>query len=228
MKRLHKGFFRTFIFFTFFLFILSSCTHDDEILASKGPDIIRGTEKVTLTNPATSFDKSHSNVGWETLYLGSTAILTGRFNSFGFNSFEFDESTPTGISFDAWVWLNSVNTGEPGRDDGCLIGTYGTDNAFTTETANLATIKTKSVELSTTDKGYNVKADLTFHGVTKEITGKLSYDGKTQITSAGVVKDVLGFSFSFQFLAKTDFGIQSNNIGDNVTIKCNAVIRRTI
>ena len=50
---------------------------------------------------------------------------------------------------------------------------------MTNEVANIAKIKTKTIELSTTDKGYIVKFDFTFHGVTKELTGKLFYDGKT-------------------------------------------------
>jgi polyisoprenoid-binding protein YceI len=96
---------------------------------------------------------------------------------------------------------------------------------MTTESANVATIKSKSVELSTTDKGYIVKFDFTFHGVTKELTGKLMYDGQTQTGSGSTLKYVYGFSFDFQFLAKTDFGIVSNNIADNITVRCNAIFR---
>jgi polyisoprenoid-binding protein YceI len=195
------------------------CTHDDEVLSSQGPDITRGTQKVTLTNPKHTFDKAHSNVNWGSAYLGATSLLTGRFDNFGFYSFEFDESNAAGIHFEAWVWLNTVNTSEPGRDDGCLLSTFGTNGSLTTEAANLAIIKSKSVELSTTDKGYNIKADLTFHGVTKEVSCHMMYDGK--VLSGGV--ESLGFGLQFQFLAKTDFLIVSNNIADNVEVKCNAV-----
>jgi len=200
---------------------VAGCTHDDEILASQGPDIVRGTQKVTLTNPKHTHDKTHSNVQWSSAYLGSTALLTGRFDNFGFYSFEFDESNAAGIHFEGWVWLNSVNTSEPGRDDGCLLGTFGTNGTNTTQPANLATITSKSVVLSTTDKGYDIKVDLTFHGVTKEISAKLFYDGK----ALSGVNEALGFGLQFQFLAKTDFLIVSNNIGDKVEVKCNAIFR---
>ena len=196
------------------------CTHDDEVLSSQGPDITRGTQKASLTNPKHTFDKAHSNVQWSSQYLGATSLLTGRFDNFGFYTFEFDESNAAGIHFSAWVWLNSVNTSEPGRDDGCLLSTFGTSNGLTTEANNLAVITSKSVELSTTDKGYNIKADLTFHGVTKEVTCKMNYVGKT--TSGA--NEVLGFNLQFQFLAKTDFLIASNNVGDNAEVKCNAII----
>ena len=200
---------------------IQGCTHDDEVLTSQGPDITRGTQKLTLTNPKHTNDKAHSNVQWSSAYLGSTSLLTGRFDNFGFYSFDFDESNAAGIHFEAWVWLNTVNTSEPGRDDGCLLGTFGTSSGLTTEEQNLAVLTTKSVELSTTDKGYNIKADLKFHGVTKEVSCKMMYDGKTMSGA----NEVLGFGLQFQFLAKTDFLIVSNNIGDNVEVKCNAVFR---
>jgi len=108
---------------------VAGCTHDDDLLISQGPDITRGDQKLSLSNTNTAFDKTHSNVGWQSLYLGSTAFLTGRFDNFGFNLFDFDESNAAGIRFEGWIWLNSVNTSEPGRDDGCLLGTFGTNNS---------------------------------------------------------------------------------------------------
>lgn len=201
------------------------CTRENELLVSNGPEIIRGTDKTSLSDARWTFDKSHSNVMWETAYMGATALLTGRFNSFGFNKFEFDEADPANTSFEGYVLLNTVNTGEPGRDGGCLLGTFGTAAGKTSEPENQAIFKTKSVTFSTTDKGYIVKADLTFHGVTKEVTAKLNYVGKTSTTTSGVTTVVVGFSLDFPILAKTDFAIASTNIGDNVNIRCNATFR---
>jgi polyisoprenoid-binding protein YceI len=206
-----------------------SCTHDDALVSTNGPKIERGTHKLNfITDPKVSFDKQHSNVGWETAYLGGLSWLTGRFDTLGMTSFNFDESNAAGINFEAWVWVNRVNTSEPARDKGCLQTTFGVNTSMTTETANIAIIKSKSVELSTTDNGYIVKFDFTFHGVTKELTGKLLYDGMITTGSGATAKNVYGFSFNFQFLAKTDFGIVSTNIADLVTIKCNAIFRQTV
>ena len=207
--------------------LISSCRHPDELLISNGSKIERGTQKVSSTDPKVSFDKSHGNIEWSTPYMGGLSTLTGRFNSFGMTSFQFDESNPAGISFEAWVWANSVNTSEPGRDAGCLQTTFGTTTLLTTETANMAIIKSKSVTLSTTDKGYIVKCDFTFHGVTKELTGKLMYDGTLTTGAGATLKYIYGFSFDFQFLAKTDYLIVSNSIADKVDIKCNAIFRAT-
>jgi hypothetical protein len=71
-----------------------------------------------------------------------------------------------------------------------------------------------------------VKCDFTFHGVTKEITGKLSYDGQLSSGSGATLKYNYGFSFEFQFLAKTDFAIASTNIADKVDVRCNAIFRQ--
>ncbi len=205
-----------------------SCTHKDALVSTNGPKIERGTHKLNfITDPKVSFDKQHSNVGWETAYLGGLSLLTGRFDTLGMTSFNFDESNAAGISFEAWVWVNRVNTSEPARDKGCLQTTYGVTTSMTTEAANIAIIKSKSVELSTDDNGYIVKFDLTFHGVTKELTGKLLYDGTIVTGSGATAKNVYGFTFTFQFLAKTDFGIVSTNIADLVGIKCNAIFRQT-
>jgi polyisoprenoid-binding protein YceI len=205
-----------------------SCTHKDSLIASNGPQIQRGTQILKYpSDTKLSFDKAHSNVGWETAYLGGLSLLTGRFDTLGVTTLNFDEANPANTNLECWVWLNRVNTSEPGRDKGCLMTTFGTTTSLTTEAANVATIKSTKVELSTTDNGYIVTFDFTFHGVTKSLTGKLFYDGIVVTGSGATAKNVFGLSFSFQFLAKTDFGIVSNNIADLVTVKCNTTFRQT-
>lgn len=206
---------------------LISCTHENDLLISVGPKIERGNLVLKFpSDGGLTFDKTHGNVNWETPYLGELSVLTGRFNKFGITTFNFDEANPANTNFEAWVWVNSVNTSEPGRDGGCLQTTFGTTTAMTDDPANVAIIKSKSIENSTSDKGYIVKFTMTFHGATKELTGKLMYDGVITTGEGNTAKSAYGFSFDFQFLAKTDFGIVSNNIADNITVKCNAIFRR--
>ena len=59
-----------------------------------------------------------------------------------------------------------------------------------------------------------------------ELGRKLFYDGKTVTGTGATAKNVYGFSFDFQFLAKTDFLIASTNIADKVSVKCNAIFRQ--
>jgi len=226
MKRINQNYLIGLALFMWAITYIGSCTHDDAILTSAGPKIERGTQVLSLTDTKVSFDKSHSNVGWETAYLGGLSLLTGRFDTLGFTTFNFDEANPANTSIEGWVWINRVNTSEPGRDKGCLQTTFGTTTAMTNDVANVAKMKTKTIELSTTDKGYIVKFDFTFHGITKELTGKLFYDGKIVTGTGASAKNVYGFSFNFQFLAKTDFGISSSNVADKVDVKCNAIFRQ--
>jgi polyisoprenoid-binding protein YceI len=203
-----------------------SCTHDDEMLdLPTVTAITRGTDVIKLTEGWT-FDKTHSNVGWETAYMGSAAMLTGRFNMFGFKTLSFDEANPANTEFEAWVRLNTVNTGEPGRDAGCLLGTFGTAIGKVDEPENLAVIKLVSIEPSKTDKGYIVQCSMTFKGVTKPVTGKLSYSGKSRI-EATTPYDVAGLTLEFQMLGKTDFGIVSTSVADKVVIKANAQFKKS-
>lgn len=203
--------------------IYVSCTHEDDIAPSTGPKIEFGNSVITAGVNKWKHDKSHSSVLWETAYLGQSGLLTGRFNSFGVANMNFDESKPENTSFEGWVRLNTVNTGEPGRDAGCLLGTFGTAAGLTDETNNLAKLKSKKVEKSKTDKSYIVTFDMTFMGKTKEYTGKLTYVPMSTIPASGTAAayDVFGLQLEYQFFAKTDFGIVSSNIADKVGVKLN-------
>ena len=224
--------------------LVFTCQHEDEeIIPVKGPDpIVRGTETLNCTNctPLVAngasadfntgsipsgqwyFDKAHSNVMWETAYKGVGSLLIGRFTYFVLKDLNFDEANPANISFEGYVRLNSVNTGEPGRDGGCLLTSYGTATAKTVEPENIASLKSTSVEYSTTDDGYIVKANLTFMGFTKEVIGKMYY-AKQSDDGAGKLSGLLA---EFPFLSKTDFGIVSSNIADKVTIKINVTLKK--
>jgi polyisoprenoid-binding protein YceI len=199
----------------------ASCKHEDMVVpggGSNGGNIQRGTDHLGLMDGKTSFDKVHSSVNWATAYLGGIAPLTGKFTTFGFNSFNFYEDNADSIYFEAYVYLNTCNTGEPGRDGGCMLGYLGTSAGAGYTDSNLAIIKTKAVVLSTTDKGYIVTADLTFRGVTKELTAKLDYVGKVDI---GNSVNEYGFTLAFSIAALSDFGVPAaGEIADNVDIKC--------
>jgi polyisoprenoid-binding protein YceI len=228
--------------------ILSQCKHDDTIVPAKGPDpdnIVRGTESIScltctplVSNGASSdfntsaipsgqwyCDKSHSNVMWESPYKGVGSLLTGRFNYFVLEKVVFDETDPTKIEFQGYVRLNTVNTGEPGRDGGCLLTTYGTAVGKTTESENIASIKTTSVKYSETDAGYIATADLTFLGVTKSVSVKLDYEKQEHFDGAPGYT-VSGLEASFVFNAISDFGLVSTNIADQIEVRMNMLLRK--
>lgn len=228
--------------------ILTQCQNANEIVPAKGTDptkIVRGTESIScptctplVSNGASAdfntsaipsgqwyYDKSHSNVMWETPYKGVSSLLTGRFNYFVLKSLTFDETDPSKIAFEGYVRLNSVNTGEPNRDGSCLLATYNTTVAKTTEPENNATIKSTGVKYSDTDAGYIATADLTFMGVTKSVTLKLNYKKQTHFDGAPGYS-ISGIEGSFVFNALTNFGLVSTNIADQVTVRLDMLLRK--
>jgi polyisoprenoid-binding protein YceI len=205
---------------------LGSCKHDDTALPSGALNLDRGDASVGFKDGKSYFDKVHSNVNWSSPYLGEVSILTGRFNSFGFYKFNFEENNPDSIYFSAWVDLRTVNTSEPYRDGGCLQTNYFNskvgDPAFID---TIATITSKKVVYSTTDRGYIVTADLYFHGVTKEVTCHLDLSGVLPDHEfSGNIYDVYGFTLKFSFLSQTDFGIEAGETADQVDVVCSANI----
>jgi len=198
----------------------TQCTHDDVEIPVEGfPPVERGDDIVSF-NDGYFFDKTHSSVRWQSLYLGSAAQLTGRFNEFEID-LEFDEANPANIVVTGKVTLSTVNTGEPGRDQGCLLGTFGVDES------DEAIFVSKSAAFDESDPtGYIVTGDLTFHGVTDEVIMKLTYLGTDFFTLRDVPTNVSGFEAQFEINALTVFGIESGNIADRVVVNMNAQFKQ--
>ncbi len=206
----------------FFLLNIPACTHDDALIEQIVPPDYEYGDDIVSTSDGWNFDKRHSSVLWETPYTGVSALLTGRFNTFS-AVVNFDEKTPENTTIEGQVVLSSVNTGEPGRDAGCLLSTFDVatlDTAYLTST--LVTLDNKG--------GYIVKADLNFHGVTSEVTMKLAYAGSKYYDAdsglSGAPYTLAGLSGEFEMNALTVFGIDSHNIGDRVKIRVNAQFKK--
>jgi polyisoprenoid-binding protein YceI len=212
-------------------FLVMQCQHDDGAeIPVVGPDPIEhGDEIVTCNNCNTTapsgtwyHDKAHSNVMWETPYKQFGSLLTGRFDFFVVDKLNFDEGVPANISFEGHVRLNSVNTSEPGRDDGCLLTSFGTDLDNTDEPANLATLKSieGSGRYSTSDAGFLVDANFTFLGITKEVTVKMFFAPKSDIGTS----NMSGLYSEFE-ITSDDFLPNDTNIGDKVKIRINTLLQ---
>ena len=201
----------------------TSCTREDEAVGPIDPPVYEYGSETINTSAGWNFDKTHSSVLWETDYLGVSALLTGRFNTFG-ASVNFDEDNPELSSISGYVVLSTVNTGEPGRDAGCLLNTFGV-----TTISDTAKIKTTSIEFDDVG-GYNAHADLTFHGVTKDVLMKLTYIDSTHFPLGsgigGAPLSVAGLIGQFEFNAKSDFGITSSSIADRVRIKISCQFKK--
>lgn len=162
-------------------------------------------------------DVPHSAVNWETWYNSEGANLTGKFSWFALKELSFDETDPSKISFEANVLLNSVVTGQPLRDQGCLQATFETDLEKFKEPENLAVLKSVSAVYNTDDEGYTIDGELTFLGVTHDVSIQLFYLGQTSFTGYTLA----GFEAEFTFNAISDHGLNSTSVADLITIKMN-------
>ncbi|QEC69866.1 hypothetical protein FRZ67_22145 [Panacibacter ginsenosidivorans] len=201
-------------------------------------------------------DKAHSSVLWSTAYVGAAGLLTGRFNQFGMHdvtnakmlkyptpsrgqvlpdtSWAFYENDPSKIYFNGYVQMNTSNTGEPGRDSGCILGTgyYNTVKIIpgyqNLEINNLAKIKTTKVEFDPLSNDYIVTFDFIWQGslaspLTQSIVGRLKYIPKAAVKDAvtgNVLYSVFGLQLNFQFDCR-DFGVTSTSVADVIDIECN-------
>ena len=235
---------------------IASCTHENDLIlpkpATTGVEITRGNHihlpgnMVKGDTTQWKLDKVHSSVLWSGYYVGAAGLLTGRFNQFGIHdvtnsemayysvtgqplkdtSWAFYENDPSKTYLNGYVQINTSNTGEPGRDTGCNIGTLGTIKIIPGQQnltdSNIAKIKTTKVEFDPLSNGYIVTFDLTWKGklaapLTKSIVGKLKYFPQERVANT---YDVFGLQLTFQFNCR-DFGIASTSISDVIDIECN-------
>lgn len=200
----------------------SSCTREDEVIGTIEPPKFEYGDETVKVSEGWAFNKTHSSVLWETDYLGVAALLTGRFNQFN-GVVEWDEDNPENSVLSGYVVLSSVNTGEPGRDAGCLLNTFGTS------TYDTAKFVTTSIEFDDLGR-YDAKANVTFHGFTKEVPVKITYIQITRFDEnsglSGAPFSIAGLKGEFEINAKTDFGIVSSNIADRVRIIVNTQFKK--
>lgn len=206
--------------FLFTLFLLNtSCTREDAIIGTIDPPDYEYGDATIKVSEGWNFDKAHSNVMWETPYKGVGSILSGRFNSFS-AAVEFDEDNPESSTFSGLVVLSSVNTGEPGRDAGCLLNTFGVADSDTARlTSTLIQFDGKG--------GYDTMVEFDFHGVKKELPMKLTFAQPTYVDGSSPYY-LTGFTAEFAFHALSDYLIETTNIADLVNVRINATFKKPI
>ena len=209
MKSYLKSTSKALLLLAFVSFFFTQCkkeketitVHDIEYIDPNDTGVfVPGTAKI---DASWTFDKVHANVNWQSRYYDfSSTMLTGRFNSFGFNpSFVFDETNLSGTICDFWVQLSTFNTGESGRDGYGKCGTtyLGVTYLDSSKTqvdplSDTARFHATSITVDQHD-GYIMHGDFTFNRyrpasgfadgtpITKNVDVYLSYNGMRDFDS---------------------------------------------
>ena len=152
-------------------------------------------------------DTMHSSVSFKIPHLGLT-LVHGRFNKFS-GSFTIDSDDPAKSAFEMNIKADSIDTNNQKRDEHLRSGDFFNVQQF-------PAITFKSTSVKATDGGYEVKGDLTMHGVTKPVTFALK-GGKTAEFPKGVKRT--GYSTDLK-IKRSDFGMDKllEAVGDDVYI----------
>lgn len=164
-----------------------------------------------LTSNNWTADAGHSYLGFTIKHMG-IADFHGRFNSWEgkitSNNPDFSDAV---VEFSGDI--NSINTGISGRDEHLLQADF-----FDAATYPKFTFKSTSFKRAN-ETEYEVKGNLTFHGVTKEITLKAMNTGRAENPQDQSL--MTGFKVSGKF-NRVDFGFSPDTpdaiLGHMVTI----------
>ena len=155
-----------------------------------------------------SIDPVHTAVLFKINHLGVSTFY-GRFQDVK-GTYTLDSENPAASSFDVTINAESVDTHNEKRDQHLKSPDF-----FNVKQFPVLTMKSKSVK-KTGDKTMRVTADLTIHGVTKEI----AFD----VTQVGAGKDPYGgfrsgFDTSFTIKrSEYDVKFMPGGLGEDVTI----------
>jgi len=142
-----------------------------------------------------SVDAVHSGAVFSIRHAG-VSNFHGRFDALN-GEFTFDPSDPSSGSFKAEIPIESVNTGNGKRDDHLKAADF-----FNARQYPVATFESSSVAATGEENVYELKGDLSLHGVTKPITATMTWIGTGEFRG----KPVAGLEAEFS-IKRSDFGI---------------------
>ena len=158
-----------------------------------------GSSRVALAADEYAYDLVHSSVSFKARHL-DISWIHGRFNAVD-GKFSLDREDPSKSTFQLTIKADSVDTGNPARDEHLRQPDYF-------DTKQFPTIEFQSTSVKAIEGGYEVTGDFTMHGTVKPITFRLM--GGKEITSRDVKR--VGFSTELK-LKRSDFGFDKNAIG---------------
>ncbi|MFM7162386.1 MAG: YceI family protein [Planctomycetaceae bacterium] len=163
-----------------------------------------GTLAVVLAGAAGAadeyaYDGVHSSVSFRARHL-DISWIHGRFNK-AEGKFTIDRQDPTKSKFELKISADSVDTGNPARDEHLRQPDYF-------DTKQFPTIDFKSTSTKPIDGGYEVTGDFTLHGVTKKVTLVLKGGKEIEFNK----KKIVAFATELK-VKRSDYGFDKSQIG---------------
>jgi polyisoprenoid-binding protein YceI len=156
----------------------------------------------SLSTAATfAIDPVHSSIGFKIKHMVISKVR-GSFGQFE-GIIEFDEVDPALGSVSATITMDSIDTGDQKRDE------HLRDADFF-NTAEFPTMTFSSKEITKDGDDWQLKGNLTLHGVTRPVALKLEYNGSVDDPWGN---HRVGFAAEGK-IDRRDFGISWNNTLD--------------
>jgi polyisoprenoid-binding protein YceI len=160
-------------------------------------------------------DKAHTEADFTIRHMGISNV-NGHFSNIS-GTVSYDPSDVTKSSVDATIDISTVDTGVAARDNHLKSPDFF-------DAAKFPTMTFKSTSVSKDGSGFDVKGDLTLHGVTKPVTLKVDEPSKEQLGMDGK-SHARGFEATTTINRK-DFGLNWNGtlksgdavLGDDIKI----------
>jgi len=173
--------------------------------------LLLGSSAATRAADTYDIDPDHSMVLFKVEHLG-VSNNWGRFNDIS-GKYTFDPADPGKVSFDVVIKADSVDTHSEKRDQHLRSPDF-----FNVKQFPVIELKSKSVKRAD-DGTYRVTADLTLHGVKKEVTLDVRYIGAGEDPWGGYRS---GFESEFR-VDRRSFGMNymPGGLGDEVTVFVN-------
>lgn len=178
-----------------------------------------GFAPITAPSPARAraadafkVDAVHSSVVYRIKH-NNVAYHYGRFDQVE-GTFLLDKDNPSSGSINVSIPVDSVSSGNGGRDGHLKKADFFAAKEFPT-----ITFKSTEITAKGESEGYpafDVKGDLTLHGVTKPVTAQVRHTGQ----GSGQKGEVAGIEAKFT-IKRSDFGMNfmvGKGLGDDVTI----------
>ena len=159
-------------------------------------------------------DKAHGEVGFKIKHLGISTVR-GKFKDFD-GTFDWDDKAGKLENLKATMKTASIDTNEPKRDDHLRSPDFFDAKKY-------PTIEFTATKVEGGTKPNKIVGNLNMHGVTKEVTLDVKYEGATKDPWGG---EHLGFEATGKINRK-DFGLAWNKaletggllVGEEVTIE---------